>query len=202
MKVAIIGYSGHAFVAIDIFMSMGYQVFGYCEPSIKNNNPYQLDYLGSETEPTSKLYQSAPGGLFIAIGDNLQRKKSFDVVSGKFKIINAIHASAIISEHVRMGSGNMVSASTVINSQCVLGNGCIINTGAIIEHETNIGDFTHVAPGTVICGNVKIGANCLIGAGSIILPNLTIGEDVVIGAGAVVTKNIESNSTIMGVPAK
>ena len=41
-----------------------------------------------------------------------------------------------------------------------------------------------------------------IGADAIILPNVEIGSNVVIGAGSIVARNIESNSIVVGSPAK
>jgi acetyltransferase EpsM len=53
--VAIIGYSGHAYVAIDIFLSAGRLVTSYCDQQEKSTNPYHLLYLGKENEVIKKL---------------------------------------------------------------------------------------------------------------------------------------------------
>jgi len=74
-----------------------------------------------------------------------------------------------------------------------------------------IQDYTLIARGAVILShdytrgiraNTKIGKYCLIGTNSIVLPGVTIGDHVVVGAGAVVTKDVESNSIVVGNPAK
>lgn len=49
---------------------------------------------------------------------------------------------------------------------------------------------------------IYIGNNVHIGAGAIILAGVTIGDNVVIGAGSIVTKDVESNSVVVGNPAK
>ncbi|KAH3687064.1 hypothetical protein WICPIJ_001954, partial [Wickerhamomyces pijperi] len=49
---------------------------------------------------------------------------------------------------------------------------------------------------------IRIGDNCWLGANVTILPGVTLGDNVVVGAGATVTKDVESNSLVLGVPAK
>jgi acetyltransferase-like isoleucine patch superfamily enzyme len=72
----------------------------------------------------------------------------------------------------------------------------------IIEHECSIGNFSHIAPGAVLAGNVSIGSGCLIGANSVIKQGLKVGDNVIIGAEAVVLKDINSNTKIVGNPAR
>ncbi len=50
--------------------------------------------------------------------------------------------------------------------------------------------------------DVHICKNAWIGAGAIILPGVTIGENAVVGAGSVVTHDVESNTVVVGNPAK
>ena len=45
----LIGYSGHAFVVYGILQSVQKNVRGYCDTEEKTNNPFALEYLGSET---------------------------------------------------------------------------------------------------------------------------------------------------------
>ena len=53
-----------------------------------------------------------------------------------------------------------------------------------------------------VFGKITIGNNVHIGMNSIIMPGVTIGNNCVVGCGAVVTKNVESNSVVVGIPAK
>ena len=50
--VAVVGYSGHSYVIIDILLNAGRIVTAYCDAEQKEKNPYHLTYLGKESEST------------------------------------------------------------------------------------------------------------------------------------------------------
>jgi sugar O-acyltransferase (sialic acid O-acetyltransferase NeuD family) len=201
----IIGYSGHAFVAIDILLSQdsNNKFTHYCDNEKKTNNPFSLEYLGNELSETA-LKMITESNFFVGIGDNNVRRKIFENISNiTHKIpINLIHPSSIVSSSAHIKSGVMVAGRTIINPFADIGNGSIVNTGAIIEHECIIGDFAHIGPGAILCGNVSVGENSFIGAGAIVRQGISIGSNVIVGAGAVVVKNVVDNATVMGCPAK
>ena len=201
-EVVLIGYSGHAFIIADILLKMGRTVTYYCEKQEKDQNPYDLDYLGNEYEPDvlQKLQQY---DYALAVGDNKLREKLFAMLSAKlYRPINAIHPGATISEKVSMGKGVMIAAGSVINPTADIGDGVICNTACIIEHECRIGEFSHIAPSAVLLGKVAIGKSCLVGGSAVIKPGLTIGNHVTIGAGSVVLENIPDGATVAGNPAR
>jgi sugar O-acyltransferase (sialic acid O-acetyltransferase NeuD family) len=198
--VAIVGYSGHAYVIIDILLSAGRLVTAYCDQEEKEFNPYHLAYLGKESEVINKLKKF---DFFACVGHNGIREKIHNNLSQFLgNPINAIHPSAVISSSVKMGDGIMIAANATLNPLVELGRGVICNTSSSIDHECIIGDFTHIAPGVVLCGNVKVGRNTFIGANSVIRQGITIGNNVTIGAGTVVVKDVPDGVTVIGNPAK
>lgn len=198
--VAIIGYSGHAYVITDILLSAGRLVTAYCDAKEKPANPYHLHYLGKESEVISKLKKF---DYFICIGHNSIREKVQKEMSRLLgNPINAIHPSAVISSSVKMEDGIMIAANVTINPLVQLGRGIICNTSCSIDHECVIGDFAHIAPGAVLCGNVKVGKGTFVGANAVIRQGITIGKNVIIGAGAVIVKDIPDNVTVVGNPQK
>lgn len=200
--VALIGYSGHSYVACYILKSDGRKVIAYCDKEEKTNNPFDLKYLGSEHN-RSTLKKLAGYDVFVSVGENFVRKKNYEYLYSKnVSCINAVHSSAILSQDVTIGKGVMIAPGVIVNPLCVIGNGAICNTGSVIEHECMIGDFAHIAPGAVLCGNVKIGECSFIGANSVVKQGITIGKNVTIGAGSVVIKSIPDNSKAWGNPAK
>jgi sugar O-acyltransferase (sialic acid O-acetyltransferase NeuD family) len=200
--IALIGYSGHAYVAFEIFFSQGMIVSAYTEPLERVANPFRLRYLGNETEPSVREALKNYS-YFVAMGDNELRKKISEMLIPELGLPeNALHKTAIISRSMNAGHGNMFAARVVVNPLVKIGNGVILNTACVIEHECVIGDYAHIAPGAVLCGDVHVGSGSFIGAGSVIRQGVRIGDNVMIGAGSVVVKNIPSNSRVVGNPQR
>lgn len=200
-KICIIGYGGHALVAIDILLLSNYDVEYYCDKTIKPNNPYNLKYIGKESELTFESINSF--SFFIGLGDNQIRKNIFTNMSNmKVQFANAIHPQTIIASNVETGKNIMIAAGAVLNPFVRIGDGVICNTQCSIDHECIIGNFSHIAPGAVLCGNVKIGESSFIGANTVIREGITVGNNCVIGAGSVIIKNIEDNTCYVGNPGK
>lgn len=201
-KVILVGYSGHAMVVAEALSLAGHQIIGYIEKQKSESNILDLDYLGFEHDES--LLKSITGvSVFVAIGDNRIRENIYVHFEERdFNFITAIHPKSNISPHCTIGSGTLVCQGVNINPLVTIGKGVIINTGAIIEHECIIDNFAHIAPGAVLTGNVKVGKGSFIGANAVVKQGVVIGDYVTIGAGTVVLRNIESNSIVVGNPAK
>jgi sugar O-acyltransferase (sialic acid O-acetyltransferase NeuD family) len=201
-QVVIIGYGGHGYVAADIFLKSGIEVYGYCDNEAKEKNPFNIPYLGGEKAFVSSG-ESKSLQFFVSVGDKAIREKVFKmIVASNMQVANAIHPRAVVGGAVELRAGIMVAANAVINSACIIGDGVIINTSSSVDHECIIGDFTHICPGTVLCGNVTVGKRSFIGANSVVKPGVSICDDVVVGAGSTVIKNISEPGTYFGQPAK
>lgn len=198
--VAVIGYSGHSYVIIDILLNAGRMVTAYCDSGEKERNPFHLQYLGTETEAIEQLKGY---DYFIGIGHNGIRRKVYQALFDHLgNPVNAIHPSAVISASVEMNYGIMISANATINPLVTLGTGVICNTSCSIDHECIVEDFAHVGPGAVLCGNVKVGANTFVGANAVVKQGVTIGQNVTIGAGTVVIRDIPDNTMVVGNPQR
>jgi len=77
-----------------------------------------------------------------------------------------------------------------------------INKHAVIGHDVTVGDYSVISPNVTIGGNVNIGLGCYIGSGAIIRNGINIGDNSIIGMGAVVLKDVETNSVMVGNPAR
>src|ERR1035437_3673827 len=191
----LIGYSGHAYVVVGIFNSMGIKVSGYCDKEEKKYNPFNFSYYGEESSKKG-LEEMKKNGFFIAIGENTIRNKVYDSLA-KHNLFpeNAIHSSAVVDKSVQLSDrGIMIAGNVTINPLSQIGTGVICNTGCVIDHECTVGDFAHIGPGAVLCGNVKVGRLSFIGANAVIRQGITIGNNVIVGAGAVVVKDIPDNT--------
>ena len=196
-NIAFFGYSGHAFVCIEISQLLKFNIIGYYDQEKKYNDPYNLRHLGYITDVVkSNLY-------FIAIGDNSIRKSIFEILNQKkCNFTSLVHPYTSISQNAQIKNSTLISAGVILNCFVQIGLGCIINTGAIIEHESKIEDFVHIAPGVVIAGNVYIGSGTFIGANSVIKQGVKITRNCIIGAGSVVINDINESGTYVGNPAR
>ncbi|MBL7756805.1 MAG: acetyltransferase [Chitinophagaceae bacterium] len=198
--VAVVGYSGHSYVIIDILLNAGRIVTAYCDSSEKEKNPYHLNYLGTEMAVLDTLRSY---DYFIGVGHNgIRRKVQEALISILGQPINAIHPTAVVSASVEMKHGVMISANATLNPLVTLGHGVICNTSCSIDHECSIDDFAHVGPGAVLCGNVKIGAGTFVGANAVVKQGVSIGKNVTIGAGTVVIRDIPDNTIVVGNPQR
>jgi sugar O-acyltransferase (sialic acid O-acetyltransferase NeuD family) len=196
-NLSLIGYSGHSFVCAEIALLSGYKIEGYFELAPTTFNPFNLKYLGKGELLDSSL------SVFIAIGDNILRKKLFNQAFNNGNLIPIlIHPEAKISNFAEVQSGSLFCAGAIINPFAKIGRGAIVNSGAIIEHECRVGDFTHVAPGAILTGNVTVGDLCFIGANTVIKQGVSICANATIGMGAIVTKDITEPGIYIGSPAR
>lgn len=201
-KYAIIGYSGHAYVVIEAAKKAGITISAYSDIEMVNNNPYDLNYLGNESDEDFSGW--GKGFSFIpSMGDNNIRQKVTELVLVQNEmLVSVVHPNAWVSDSARIGSGTFVSSGAQINAKAEIGKSVIVNTGAVVEHECSIGDFVHIAPGAVLSGNVSVGIGAFIGANSVIKQGITIGENVLIGAGSVILEDVESDTKVVGNPGR
>lgn len=197
-KVAIIGYSGHAYVICDILLSQKVEIIGYCDRDEKVNNPFDLKYLGAESKARIE-----DDHVFIAIGNNAVRKQIVETLKSRnINYCNAIHDRASISTYAQIGTGNLINNGAIINAMTHIGNHCIINTGAIVEHDCAIDSFVHIGPGAVLAGGVSIGQSTLIGANAVVKEGTNIGQHCTIGAGSVIIQDVDDHCTVVGNPGR
>jgi len=153
--VAIVGYSGHAYVVVDILLNSGRLVTHYCDNEQKELNPYHLDYLGKEVDVISRLKDF---DYFACVAHNGIREKIHTNLS---KIlgnpISAIHPSAVISPSVIMGDGVMISANATLRAGSFIGANSVVRQGIVIGKNVTIGAGTvivkDIPDGVTVVGN-------------------------------------------------
>ena len=202
-SIIIIGYSGHASVAVDAIVSAGGGVVGYCDVEEKENNLFNIPYLGTEQSQEAQRYLKKFTYL-NCIGDIRIRMRLADWFDAHgIEESNAIvHRNAYVGSFTKLGKGVLIGVNAIINTYASVGRGGIINSRALVEHDCVISDFVHVAPGAILLGGVRVGLGTFVGAGAVVLPGVMIGERCTIGAGAVVTKNVADQTTVVGNPAR
>lgn len=205
-KVLILGAGGHAQVVADILL-MNYESdkeilpVGYLDDdlSLKDRQFLGIPVLGSLNQINEFFHVS----VIVAVGDNRIRAILFNKLNlqGE-KLINAVHPDAVISLHVKLGSGVVICAGVVVNTGSVIGDNVILNTACTVDHHNKIHNHVHLAPGVHVGGEVEIGEGTLVGIGASILPQKKIGKWSVIGAGSVVISDIPDKVVEAGDPAR
>ncbi len=137
----------------------------------------------------------------VTIGDNLQRKKVFEVLSHDH-MDPLISMRAYVGHLSKIGKGTTVGYGVYIGPEAVVGENTILNTGCIVEHEVRVGSHNHIAPNVTICGRTSIGDLVMIGAGATVIDGIKIASSVIVGAGATVVSDITESGIYVGTPAR
>ena len=187
------GASGHAKVIIDILEGNGVQV-----EKIYDDNPRTDNIFGIGVEHSSQIGENK--AAIISVGNNTNRKKISEKYKFQYQI--AVHKTAAISVHSKIGEGTVGMANVAVNPSVEIGKHCIINTGAVLEHDCKISDFAHISPNAALAGNVEVGEGTHVGIGASVIQGIKIGKWATIGAGAVVIKDVPDFAVVVGSPAR
>jgi sugar O-acyltransferase (sialic acid O-acetyltransferase NeuD family) len=197
LHIAIFGAGGHARVVWDILTSTGHEVVGFV---VDGDTAGRLLDL-----PIVNHFAALPPfeAVVVAVGDNRGRKAVFERVrQAGHRLANAIHPSAVLSRHIRLGENVVIAAGVIVNIQAQIGDNVILNTGASVDHDGAIGDHAHLAPGTCLAGTVTVGEGAFLGTGVRAIPGVRVGAWATCGAGAVLIRDVEAGHTVVGVPAR
>lgn len=203
--VIILGSTGIAKAALEIFNSNNIVVYGFLDDKEENHGKEinTVSVLGSTDDHGFTKLLGQKCEAFIATDENELRKEyvEFLVESRKIMPMNAVHQNAIISDSFSIGHGNFVNAGALLSNDGTMGDHNIINSRATIEQEVTIGSFVQIGAGTVINTKVAIKDEVFIGSGVTIVSGVTIGKGARVGAGSVVVGNVEAGKTVFGNPA-
>ena len=201
-KIAVIGYSGHAYVIICSLERARNRDGGYFDRESKAVNPFELAYLGSESD-NAGLAVLREFDYFISIGDNIIRRKiQKRLTTLAHPPINVIDPTSSVQNRVELGSGIFIAPNAIVNALSVIGNGVVCNSGSVIEHECFVDDYAFISPGAVVCGNVRIGKSAFIGANATIKQGVKIGDGAKVGAGSVILEDVKANMKVVGNPQR
>ncbi|GAB2614326.1 acetyltransferase [Belliella aquatica] len=188
----VIGASGHAKALLDLLIDQT-----IVKGIFDDNSDIKRLLTHEVTSPIPK-YLPSDAPYIIAIGQNTIRKKIVTTQLNEHSFLNVIHPSAILSNNISIGLGNVVMELAIVKIGSTIGNHVILNTKASIDHDCTIEDYVHIGPGSTLCGGVKVSEGTLVGAGSVILPNIEIGKWCTIAAGSVVHQSVADGQTWIG----
>lgn len=190
------GASGHARVIAEIILATGTGDIEFWDNAVKP------DIWGYKVLKPADHDGAANRELIISIGNNRVRRNIADKLSGNFVFANAIHPSAIVSQHAVVAAGTVIMANVSVNCDTRIGEHVILNTNCSVDHDCIIDDFVHVSPNAALAGNVEVGEGTHIGIGACVIQGIKIGKWATIGAGAVIITDVPDCAVVVGNPGR
>jgi len=206
-RIIVFGGSGQAHAAIDVLEEAGdCEIAGILDDRLETGSQVMgYPVLGRIDDLPRVMAEETVDGGHIAIGDNWTRgriaAKVERAVPG-FDFVNAIHPSAIVSRHARLGRGLLVMAGAIICSKCQVNDFCGVWTGASLDHDGTMDACSSLAPGVVTGGNVRVGAYSAVCLSAGIVHGVSIGTHTVVGAGSMVLDDLPDYVVAYGNPAR
>jgi sugar O-acyltransferase (sialic acid O-acetyltransferase NeuD family) len=141
--------------------------------------------------------------LALGIGDPKLLLKLSEKFRQDFLFPNIIHPNVIADwKGIKLGEGNIICSGVNMTTDIQIGSYNIFNLCCTVGHDTVIGNCNVFNPGSNISGGINIEHGILLGTNATILQYRKIGANAIVGAAGLVTKDVESNTTVVGLPAK
>jgi acetyltransferase EpsM len=113
-----------------------------------------------------------------------------------------VHPTASVSSMAVVGSGTAILQHVAISANARIGSHVVILPSAVVSHDCTVGDYACIAGGVCLSGNVSVDEFCYLGSNCAVIGGRRIHAKSLVGMGAVVLDDVESNSIVVGNPAK
>jgi UDP-perosamine 4-acetyltransferase len=213
LKKVIVYGSGQVGVMVAYILSYhkDVQVIGFVDddPDQKGKLYNQTPVLGDRSI-ISRLQKEGVSSAVVTIGNNQMRGEiAANLQESGFELMNAIHPSATISKHVKIGAGNIIGANVTLYVNAEIGDNVFIGPSVTVSHDTVVGNNVLLSVGSVIGARVDIEDYAFVGSGATVMPTgwgqdarLRLGRNCLVGVGAVVIKDVPENAVVVGMPAE
>jgi sugar O-acyltransferase (sialic acid O-acetyltransferase NeuD family) len=204
--VIIFGAKNTGKIAADIFNSNSVLIYGFLDDdtTIHNKEISEILVLGDPFDEELLKIVGNKTEAFIAVENKVLKSKLVKLLAERKKTVpvNAIHASAIVSEDAELEHGILIAPGAKINAGAKIKSYANIQTGAIIEVGAIINEYAEIGSGAIINSDVDIAEGAFVGSGAIVVSGIKIGKNARVGAGSVVIENVNDGQTVFGNPAK
>ncbi|MDW3193275.1 MAG: NeuD/PglB/VioB family sugar acetyltransferase [Cytophagales bacterium] len=210
-NLVILGGSGIGMIAASVAHDLGnYKVKGFLNDVVEVGSSigkYNKIPVIGRTDDLESLLKEDNTEIFIAYVGLSKEKETFEKIESlkipADRYANLIHPTAIIPRgFCHIGNGVMMSPLSQLSPDTTLEDNCILLPNSFVGHDSTLERFAHVATNGVIGANVRVGKAVHIGSNATIREKVNIGDYSLIGAGAVVLQDVDSNSVVVGNPAR
>lgn len=196
-KLIIIGAGGFAKSLIDSINHTEVELVGFIDTYKQGTHqgyPILANNIDEIKNPQDYVY-------FVGIGEPKERYGFFSVLKhNKFKQINIIDPTALVSRNVELGEGIYIGKMCIVNTDSILEDGVVINTRSLVEHGNRIGVCSNISTNVVLNGDVKVGDRTFVGSCTVVNGQINIGSESIIGSGSVVIRDISDRVVVAGSP--
>lgn len=148
-RLIIIGATPYGRVVCDAALAQGeYTIVGFADDSLAPGTTVMGAYQVVASLANIQNLPQLADSFIVAIEDNNDRKRVFEIAVQHFKSATIIHPSAVVGSTVTLGEGSVVLANAVVNSS--IGKDTIVKPGVVIDHECVIGNHVHLGTGTAV----------------------------------------------------
>jgi sugar O-acyltransferase (sialic acid O-acetyltransferase NeuD family) len=212
-QIVIIGAGGFGREVLDIIESMNVghagvddggrttEVLGFLDdgqPDSATLEHYEVEHLGRVSRLES---MPADVGYVIGIGAPHVRRRIDERFRGRH-CPTLVHPSVTIGRSVRLGEGSIVCAGVRLTNNVVVGRHTHLNLNSTVGHDARLGDYVTVSPLVAISGYATLQDEVMIGSGATLNPGVTVGAGATVGSGASVIRDVDTDATVVGVPAR
>ena len=119
------------------------------------------------------------------------------------RLLSIVDPSAIVPDgFCQVGPGSMICPLAQLSADTTLGRNCILLPNSFVGHDTVLEDYVSIANNACIGANNHIGFGTHVGTNASTREKVRIGKYSVVGMGAVVLRDVETETIVIGSPAK
>ena len=189
-RLLIVGAGGHGRSVAEMVLLAGqHELAGFVDDTFPGlTQVWGLPVLG--TTAILADYRIHANSAIVALGNNRLREELHERLrAAGFRLITAIHPTAIVSPKAVIGPGSTIMAGAIVGTEARLGEGVIVNSGAVVDHHCQVEDFGHLGVNACMAGGAVLGRGAWMQAGAALGYGVKIASRTVLAPGEAIASN-------------